>query len=83
MKWEGSLHGRGDTYQCILACQVIPLSVSNYLILFLVVVNVSVGFLPALPCTQLLLLPPPLVLLCLLLPLDCGTVGHCHGWVLR
>ena len=83
MKQEGSLHGRGDTYQCILALQVISLGVCNYLFFFfLVVVFIAVSFIPALPRAQPLLLPP-LILLRLPLPLDHSAVGRCHGRILR
>ena len=83
MKWEGSLQGRAGTYQRILALQVIPLGVSNYLIIFLVVIIITVCVLPSLVCPQLLLLLPPLVLLRLPLPLSLSTVGRHYGWVLR
>ena len=50
MKQEGSLQGRVDTYQRILALQVIPLGVDNYLIVFLTIVIITVRLLPSLPC---------------------------------
>ena len=84
MKREGSLQGRVDTCQHILTLEVIPLGVNNYLIIFLVIIVViTVCVLPSLPCPQLLLLLPPLILLRLPLSLGLGAVGRRHGRVLR
>ena len=62
MKREGSLHRRVGTCQRILALQVIPLGVSNYLVIFLIIV-ITVCLLSSLPCLQFLLLLFPLDLL--------------------
>ena len=82
---ERPLHRRVYTYQRILARQVIPLSVGNYLgiLLVVVIIIITVCLLPALPRTYLLLLLPPLVLLRLPLLLGHGAVGRRHGRVLR
>ena len=80
MKWEGSLHGRVGICQRILALQVIPLHIDNYLI---IVVVFAVYLLSSLPCLLFLLFLLPLELLRLPLPLGHGAVGRRHELVLR
>ena len=85
MKREGSLHGRGDTCQCILALLVVLLSIDSYLIvlLLLLIIIITIDLIPSLPCTYSLLLLFPLILLRFPLPLGLGAVRRPHGWIPR